>query len=377
MFLFYFLLVGINVDFQVDRDANTTPYVIVNYSVPYSDLIFQKEDSVFEARYLVSLVLKKGNFQLGGKSEKKQILVSEYKKTLSDDLYQKGSLKIEVPEENIEVILRISDKNSNRVWSRSRKLKISKLKPTDIGSIRWLSNPSKEVITERDTIKILVNIFSFEKGGTHLKFYFKDQDKKIYFERDTTLSGKKNHSVEISIPADRFEEGSYDFVAEVNNVNKKDIIKDFITFTVWKPFFKSKRYFERVEQMQYITTSNEEDRLLNAKVDEREKIWNEIWESKDPTPEDRVNEFLIEYFERVDFANKNFSQGSFFEGWRTDRGKVYIILGPPDYVVEESFSIDQNPYQIWYYYHKGYELIFVQRYLTGDYQLQNPPPEVW
>ena len=377
MFLFYLFFLGINVDFQVDRDTNTTPYVIVNYGVPYSDLIFQKEDSVFEAEYLVSLVLKKGNFQVGGRSEKKQILVSEYKKTLSDDIYQTGSLKMKVPEGNIEVILRLSDRNSSRVWSRSSKLKVSKLKPTDIGSIRWLSNPSKEVITEKDTIKIRVNLFSFEKGGTHLKFYFKDKDKKIYFNRDTTLSDRKNQSVEISIPADRFEEGSYDFVAEVNNVNRKEVIKNSISFTVWKPFFKSKRYFERVEQMQYITTSKEENKLLKAPVGEREKVWNEFWESKDPTPENKVNEFLIEYFRRVDYANKNFSRGSFFEGWKTDRGKVYIVLGPPDYMVEESFSMDQNPYQIWYYYDKGYELIFVQRYLTGDYELQNPPPEVW
>ncbi|MEJ2568777.1 MAG: GWxTD domain-containing protein, partial [candidate division WOR-3 bacterium] len=187
----------------------------------------------------------------------------------------------------------------------------------------------------------------------------------------------KNQSVEISIPADRFEEGSYYFVAEVNNVIRKEVIKNSISFTVWKPFFKSKRYFERVEQMQYITTSKEENKLLKAPVGEREKVWNEFWESKDPTPENKVNEFLIEYFRRVDYANKNFSRGSFFEGWKTDRGKVYIVLGPPDYMVEESFSMDQNPYQIWYYYDKGYELIFVQRYLTGDYELQNPPPEVW
>jgi GWxTD domain-containing protein len=377
VFLFYFFVIGINVDFQIDRDTNTVPYVIVNYSVPYSDLIFQKEDSVYTAEYLVSLVLKKDGYQLGGRSEKNQILVSEYKRTLSDDIYHNGSLKMNVPEEKFEVVLRVADKNSSRIWSRSRELKVSELKPTDIGSIRWLSNPSREVITEKDTVRIGLNLFSSEKGGTHLKFYFRDKDKKIYFKRDTILPEKKNQSVEVSIPSDRFEEGVYDFVAEVKNTVGGKVVKKAISFRVWKPFFKSKRYFERVRQMAYITTSKEENKLLNAKVGERETIWNEFWESKDPTPEDRVNEFLIEYFERVDYANKNFSRGSFFEGWRTDRGKVYIILGPPDYVVEESFDINQNPYQIWYYYDKGYELFFVQRYLTGDYELQNPPSEVW
>jgi len=377
MFSFYLLVIGLNVNFQIDRDTSTVPYVIVSYGLPYSDLIFQKKDLVFVAEYIVSLVLKKKNFQLGGKNKTHKIVVSEYTKTLSDDIYDSGSLQMKVPEGDIEVGLMVSDKNSSRVWRRSNKIKVSKLKPTDIGSIRWLSNPSKEVITEKDTIKIRLNLFSSEEAGTYLKFYFKGDDKKIYFKRDTILPGKKNQSVEVSIPADRFNEGPYDFVAEVNNINRKEIIKDFISFTVWEPFFKSKRYFERVRQMQYITTSKEEDKLLDAKVGEREEVWNEFWESKDPTPGDRTNEFFIQYFERVDYANKNFSRGSFFEGWKTDRGKVYIILGPPDYVVEESFSMEYNSYQIWYYYDKGYELIFVQRYLTGDYELQNPPPEVW
>jgi GWxTD domain-containing protein len=377
MFLFYFFVIGINVDFQLDRDTNSIPYVIVNYRIPYSDLIFQKEDTVYIGEFLTSLVLKKDNYQLGGKSRKNKFPVYKYQKTVSDDIYLKDSMKIKVPEGRIEVILRISDHNSNRVWERSKELKIPKLRPTDIGSIRWFSNPSREVITEEDTIRIRLNLFSFEKGETLLKFYFSGEDKKNYFKKDTVLPDMKNQNVEVIIPADRFEEGSYNFVAEVKNVNKEEAVKGSISFRVWEPFFKSKRYIERVKQTAYISTAEEESKLLNAKVAERESLWNEFWGSKDPTPEDGVNEFMIEYFDRIDYANENFSRGSLFEGWRTDRGRVYIILGPPDYLVDEPFNPSGDAYQIWYYYEKGYNLIFVQRYITGDYELQNPPPEVW
>ena len=377
MFMFYLLFIGINVDFQIDRDTSSVPYVIVNYGLPYSDIIFQKEDSVYVGEFLTSLVLKKDNYQLGGKSKKNKFSVYKYNETVSDDIYYSDFMRIKIPEGKIEVVLRVSDQNSSRVWNKSKKLEISKLKPTDIGSIRWFSNPSREVITDKDTIKILLNIFSFEEGKTYLKFYFKGDKKETYFNRDTVLPDKKNQSVEVSIPADRFEEGLYDFVAEVNNVNKKEIIKESISFRVWRPFFESKRYIERVRQLAYISSIEEEKKLLNAKIKEREKLWTEFWESKDPTPEDGVNEFLIEYFERVDYANKNFSRGSLFEGWKTDRGRVYIVLGPPDYVVDEPFNPSGDAYQIWYYYERGYDLIFVQRYITGDYELQNPPPEVW
>lgn len=377
MIMFCLFVVGINVDFQLDRDTNSVPYVIVNYGVPYSDLIFRKTDTTYVGEYLVSLVLKKDNYQLGGKTEKNKFLVPEYKKTISDDIYHRNAIKMKVPEGKIEVVLRVSDRNSNRVWSRSKTLEVSKLKSTDIGSIRWLSNPSREVITDKDTIRIRLNLFSFEKGETHLEFYFSNDEKKTYFKRDTVLPDKKNQSLEVIIPADRFEEGSYNFVAEVRNVNKVETVKESISFRVWKPFFESDRYIERVKQTVYISSAAEEKRLLNAKVAERESLWTEFWESKDPTPEDGVNEFMMEYFERIDFANRNFARGSLFEGWRTDRGKVYIILGPPDYIVDEPFNASGDAYQIWYYYDKGYNLIFVQRYITGDYDLQNPPPEVW
>jgi len=377
MILFHLFLIGINVDFQLDRDTNSAPYIIVNYGVPYSDLVFYKNDTVYTGEYLASLVLKQDRFQLGGKSKNNKLLVYDYKKTISSDYYHRDLIKMKVPEGKIEITLMVSDRNSSRTWSKSRELKVSKLKPTDIGSIRWLSNPSREVVTDKDTIKIKLNIFSTEKGKTELKFYFRDADKRTFLERDTILPDRKNQSVEVIVPADRFEEGRYGFFAEVKNVNEVKIVKESIEFSVWKPFFESERFVERVKQIEYIASSGEVKEMLTAKIGERERLWNEFWDSKDPTPADGINEFKIAYFERVDFANRNFSRGSLFDGWRTDRGRVYIILGPPDNIVDEPFNPSGSAYQIWYYYEKGYNLIFVQRYMTGDYQLENPPPEVW
>ncbi len=377
MILFHLFLIGINVDFQLDRDTNSAPYIIVNYGVPYSDLVFYKNDTVYTGEYLASLVLKQDRFQLGGKSKNNKLLVYDYKKTISSDYYHRDLIKMKVPEGKIEITLMVSDRNSSRTWSKSRELKVSKLKPTDIGSIRWLSNPSREVVTDKDTIKIKLNIFSTEKGKTELKFYFRDADKRTFLERDTILPDRKNQSVEVIVPADRFKEGTYGFFAEVKNVNKVKVVKESIAFSVWKPFFESERFVKRVEQIEYIASSGEVKEMLTAKIGERERLWNEFWDSKDPTPADGINEFKIAYFERVDFANRNFSRGSLFDGWRTDRGRVYIILGPPDNIVDEPFNPSGSAYQIWYYYEKGYNLIFVQRYMTGDYQLENPPPEVW
>lgn len=57
------------------------------------------------------------------------------------------------------------------------------------------------------------------------------------------------------------------------------------------------------------------------------------------------------------------------EGWRTDRGRVYIIYGPPDDIDAVLFQGEQVPYEIWYYYGRGNErFVFADRSGTGDYE---------
>jgi GWxTD domain-containing protein len=377
MIFFYLFVIGISVNFQLDRDTSSIPYVIVNYRVPYSDLIFFKNDSVYTGNCLASVVVEKDGYQLSGKTQKHNLSVGNYNETSSADNFMSGLLQVKVPEGDIKLTLKISDLNSSRSWTRTKELKVSKLKPTDIASIRWFSNPSREVITDRDTVRIRLNIISTEKGETQLEFYFENEEGKTSFHRDTVLPDKKNQILQITVPANEFEEGLYDFTAVVQGVTTGEIVKKSISFRVWRPFFESDRFVERVKQIEYIAKSGEINEMLSASVEKREELWNEFWESRDPTPGDEVNEFKISYFSRIDFANRNFSRESLFEGWKTDRGKVYIILGPPDNIVDEPFNPSGSAYQIWYYYDKGYNLIFVQTYMTGDYRLANPPPEVW
>ena len=59
-----------------------------------------------------------------------------------------------------------------------------------------------------------------------------------------------------------------------------------------------------------------------------------FWYRRDPTPDTVENEFREEYFRRVMYANERF--GGRIPGWKTDRGRIYIVYGPPD-------EIDSHP----------------------------------
>ncbi|HKK21216.1 MAG TPA: GWxTD domain-containing protein, partial [candidate division Zixibacteria bacterium] len=80
-----------------------------------------------------------------------------------------------------------------------------------------------------------------------------------------------------------------------------------------------------------------------------------------------------EFYRRVNIANQNFTH-MYRQGWRTDRGRVYIMYGEPDQVDDYPVVPDRHPYQEWHYYRgtKYRKFIFVDVNEDGDYRLEYP-----
>ncbi|MBA7483939.1 hypothetical protein ES707_19456 [subsurface metagenome] len=79
---------------------------------------------------------------------------------------------------------------------------------------------------------------------------------------------------------------------------------------------------------------------------------------------------MDEYYGRVAYANTYFR--SMQPGWETDMGMVYVIYGPPDEIDRHPFDVNQKPYQVWFYYNKGWRFVFVDANMLGDYRLVTP-----
>jgi hypothetical protein len=72
----------------------------------------------------------------------------------------------------------------------------------------------------------------------------------------------------------------------------------------------------------------------------------------------------------VKFTNDNFS--SYREGWKSDRGMVFIILGPPNNIDRHPFEYYSKPYEVWEYYTINRRFVFVDETGFGDYRLTTP-----
>jgi len=132
----------------------------------------------------------------------------------------------------------------------------------------------------------------------------------------------------------------------------------------------------------YIILKDEKDRFKDLETEEERMRFIQIfWERRDYNPETLVNEFKEGFYRRVDYADQNFKEGS-IEGWKTARGQVYIVLGPPDRQWREPLSgVSARPAYFWQYYklssvhlNPNEPLIFADLYGSGKYFLLRPFP---
>jgi GWxTD domain-containing protein len=140
---------------------------------------------------------------------------------------------------------------------------------------------------------------------------------------------------------------------------------------------KYKKWIE--EDVVYIFTSKEREVFYKLETDkERDMFIDLFWKQRDPSPGTPRNEFREEHYRRIDHANKEFKKYTSAEGWTTDRGRIYIILGEPIHV-EKFHRSEAHPIEIWQYYGNPkfgqapiFRLLFFRRHGIGPFELYNP-----
>lgn len=134
--------------------------------------------------------------------------------------------------------------------------------------------------------------------------------------------------------------------------------------------------FDEVLQfLRYIATEAEMDELDEGSPQQRRQRWEEFWQRRDPVVATPANEFRDAFFDRVRHATEEFGDAAGLPGWRTDRGEVYIVLGPPDLEQERHVGRTDlaRPNAIEWIYdsHPGgrLTLLFYDRVGIGRYEL--------
>ncbi|MBD3383482.1 GWxTD domain-containing protein [candidate division KSB1 bacterium] len=164
--------------------------------------------------------------------------------------------------------------------------------------------------------------------------------------------------------------GQYSLTVRLNA--GKEVVKMNRNFSVfWGNLSMQKDNLDiLLEQLKLIGRSADIEKIKDADKEQQNILYDQFWQKRDPSPGTPVNELKIEFFRRVDFANRNFTElVTGREGWKTDRGRVYIKNGAPTEVEKHVTEINQPHAEIWYYAKLNQRYIFTDRNGTGQYRL--------
>jgi GWxTD domain-containing protein len=146
------------------------------------------------------------------------------------------------------------------------------------------------------------------------------------------------------------------------------------------------------EDVSYIISDEEKQAWKRlATDDERQQFIEQFWLRRDPTPDTEENEFKEEHYRRIAYANEHYASG--IPGWKTDRGRIYIMYGPADEIEDHSSGgsyqrpmeegggeTSTYPFQTWRYrYIEGIGtnimIEFVDPTMSGEFHMTMDPSE--
>jgi GWxTD domain-containing protein len=371
--------------------------VDVYYKAYSSALSYEKWGDKFKASYEISVVFNRKGKQVTGITREGDLFADNYKMTLSREDFVIDIFTFKIVPDNYELVGRLIDAYAGDELSVKREVRIKDFgkKIPYLSTIEFVresrhSDESSRFV--RDGMRIIPSVsraFGYSEpemliyyqiynrddfGGDYLVYYDMIIENKIVvsdtalFPSGGAVTGRmEEFNVESLLP------GVYSLAIRVESPGRKLKVESKSDFTIeWSIMGIVRNDFRTaVEQLRYIATREEMDKLKDAPETDRIRLWNDFWESNDPSPGTAENELRNEYYKRVRYADLNF--GHFGkDGWKTDMGMVYIKYGSPDEIERHPFDISTKPYQIWYYYEQKRRFVFVDYNGYGDYELQYP-----
>ncbi|MDH4210395.1 MAG: GWxTD domain-containing protein [candidate division WOR-3 bacterium] len=335
--------------FQIEYQAinrvhsDSVQELVLYLTIPANKLHYFAAEEDFYAQYEIQLTIFDNTVRQ---------LTGDYwrRRAIQDNKEITDSVKIRIPKESDSFILKILDLHGGEIFHSTQKL----IQVKNLANIYWSVN--------NDTLHLTFTVFN-QQGMIDSVAATIAESRKIIPLRRGTYGDSITFDV-AGLPIDDYQL-KIEMYAEQGKIDES-----VIPIKVSRPFhLDDATWSAKVEQLRYIGTPSEIDVLNRADVSERDSLWVNFWKNFDPTPNTVYNEREIEYYERIAYSDEHFANGD--QGWRSDRGRIFVTYGPPDEMQSYPYELDSFPYEIWIYYKNNLRFIFVDRYGFGQYTLVN------
>ena len=341
----------------------------MNISLPINHFVFTKQKDHFMSEVAFTLVISDNeeNTQLFRETWREEITELYYENTRNIDNYFKTEKNIALLPGQYKLFLNVQDADSRKNWKVVEEIKLERVNQLS-PSLLFINNKDgqlKQVSTvaeKTDTIWLRTQVNFPDESKPDIS-YFVTRDESVVDSGNVIITDTGIENLYyLPIPLNQHKRGKYEIELRfMDDVQKTSFLYRIETRNYWTDDID-----EVVGVMRYILPYSEH-RMLKKKSDSvKWEVINAYWKEQDPSPETPENELLQELNERVKFSNKNFS--ILMHGWRTDRGRIYIINGEPQ-LVDDSYQENMGyHYQKWIY-SNGKEFIFIDRTMSGDFTL--------
>lgn len=401
IFIPFMLHGALPVFFDANRFLTDTSNIVVEitYKVFHKDLQFQEYQGQLMAQLDVDLTIATGEGKLLYDNPFSQRIIAESaENAFSQETFFIDKITVEVTPGTYEFQIQIRDRLSNEkiVWNKTlEEIQSDQLGFSDVEftSFQQADTSDHFVNFKRNNIIFLVNpnhLFDPEKRpelGYYFELYLPDtlmgkslqEDLKIISATDsiyyqTLQEFIADSSIKVfyeTIPIDNWEPGTYYLEANIKDETDNTLVSTEEMLFIAQPEREptDKEVEEEYKYAKYFMSASER-RFFEELEDSHSKMnfLERFWRANDPNRKTEKNEFKEEIIRRVNYANEHFSH--FDNGWKTDRGRIYIRNGPPEEIIERGFQFRAKPYIIWKYYQGGKRVyIFVDFSGQGNYQL--------
>lgn len=361
--------------------SGDSTFVILGLSLPNRALRFRRQENLFLARYRVQLIVGDSVAPLAVLDETESVRVRSFRETSRRDesvIFQ-GMLRLAPG--TYPAHLTASDLASRAGFARELIVEVPRLAtpfvtapvPVYVAEPRSsLSQPPQVILDPRATAEtgqgsFLVYIERAGRGATTLEAVVGGE---VVWAVTLPEAGPETElgSDVVEVPAEALPPG-----ALVLRSLRSDISTDStLAVVTFMPGWIFRDYEESLSYLRYAGTPEQLDDLRSAVPRERARVLQTFLEARDPDPDTPENEFFEKYFRRIREADSRFGEAG-AAGWLTDRGAVYIALGPPDQVLSDPDTrIGSEPTQVWRYDQTlGFELrlVFVDQSGFGSFVL--------
>jgi GWxTD domain-containing protein len=340
----------------------------LSYRIPFSAVVFTRDTSGYVARFTMrmSCADSRGG-QLTADDWEHLVRLQEYDSTMRMQSVFSGRETLRVAMRPLVVDVAFDDRQSERAQSWR-----FKLDPPRLVSDLRLEPGGRAVLEARDTLR--VRFETYDRGGELDSCRVRVvQGRRVYGLHWMPVSRDSWRQAYVwEFPLAALEDGQYEVQVEAASRRLKTPVLKRAGFQVGSSFFHTERaYQEKVNQLLYIATTAEQQALRKALPAERESLWAEFWKGKDRTPTTGRNETEEDYFRRIGYAIEHFGHGD--RGYKSDRARVYVKLGPPDNTESVPFESHSNAYEVWHYYGRNLKLTFLDVNGFGEFKLVDPP----